>query len=155
MRDKADELRQMILDRLFYTEPRDVFSLSSEGYYPQGSGQLGGTPDPSDRPVMQVSSPRTVYLRGVILNDYDGHAWRNTMGGRRNLWLSPRTQGLRDQVFDQSLPAVAQTGSMAAPASFPIVIDGILYHSSGGLGSPRRIISPAHFPSCPFGTHPL
>ena len=136
MRDKADELRQMILDRLFYTEPRDVFSLSSEGYYPQGSGQLGGTPDPSDRPVMQVSSPRTVYLRGVILNDYDGHAWRNTMGGRRNLWLSPRTQGLRDQVFDQSLPAVAQTGSMAAPADVSV---RMLSGGASTLFVPQRV----------------
>ena len=57
MKEKADELRQMILDRLFYTEPRDVFSISSEGYYPQGTGQLGGTPELNDRPVMQVSAP--------------------------------------------------------------------------------------------------
>ena len=32
MKQKADAFRQMILDRLFYTEPRDVFSLSTAGY---------------------------------------------------------------------------------------------------------------------------
>ena len=52
LRDKADELRQAVLDRLFFTEPRDVFSLSSEGYYPEGRDQLGGKPDPSDRPEL-------------------------------------------------------------------------------------------------------
>ena len=31
LREKAEELRQAIMDRLFYTEPRDVFSLSTEG----------------------------------------------------------------------------------------------------------------------------
>ena len=37
LKEKADHLRQQILDRLFYTEPRDVFSLMNEGYYPQGN----------------------------------------------------------------------------------------------------------------------
>lgn len=57
LREKADELRQAIMDRLFFTEARDVFSLAAEGYYPQGINQLGGTPELSDHLVMQVSAP--------------------------------------------------------------------------------------------------
>ena len=136
LKQKADAFRQMILDRLFYTEPRDVFSLSTEGYYPQGAGQLGGTPDLNTRPVMQVSAPRTAYLRGVILNEYDGHAWRNTAGGRRNLWQSPRLEALRDLLFDQSLPAVAQAGSLTAPSAVSV---RMLSDSASTLFTPQRV----------------
>ena len=136
LQEKADDLRQAILDRLFYTEPRDVFSLSTEGYYPQGSGQLGGTPDLSDHPVMQVSTPRTAYLRGVILNNYDGHAWQNTTGGRRNLWRSPRLLSLRDRLFDQSLPAIAQTGSLTSAATVSV---RMLSSGASTLFVPQRV----------------
>ena len=136
MKRRADELRQMILDRLFYTEPRDVFSLSSEGYYPQGPSQLGGTPNPSDHPVMQVSTPRTVYLRGVVLNEYDGHVWRNATGSRRNLWSSPRLLSLRDRLFDQSLPAVSSLGSLTGPSDVSV---RMLSGSASTLFVPQRI----------------
>ena len=72
LKDKADEIRQSILDRLFFTEARDVYSLYSVGLSPQGADQLGGKPNPSENPVMQVSTPRVVYLRGVIFNEYTG-----------------------------------------------------------------------------------
>ena len=38
----ADDLRQRIYDTFFYTQPRDVFTLATEGWYPQGISQLGG-----------------------------------------------------------------------------------------------------------------
>ena len=50
----ADDIRQRIYDTFFYTQPRDVFTLASEGWYPQGQGQLGGPADPDTDPVMVV-----------------------------------------------------------------------------------------------------
>ena len=43
----AQDTRQAIYDYLFFTEPRNVFSLASEGYYPEGQQQLGGPVTPA------------------------------------------------------------------------------------------------------------
>ena len=100
----ASDIRQRVYDYFFFTEPRDVFSLSTEGYYPQGITQLGGTAEPTDHPVMQVQTPKRVLLRGAIMNEYTGRIWRNTTGGRRYLYISPRWSSLRNQLFDTGLP---------------------------------------------------
>lgn len=136
LKEKADELRQNIMDRLFFTEPRDVFSLSSEGYYPQGVSQLGGPVTPSDRPVMQVSSPRTVYLRGVTMNAYDGRAWRNTLGGRRYLWDAPAMAERRAVLFDQQLPSAGLSASLTEPQNVSV---RMLTDSASTLFAPQRI----------------
>ena len=113
LKEKADEFRQALIDRMFFTEPRDVFSLASEGYYPQGYTQLGGPAQPSEKEVMQVSAPRDVYLRGVVMNEYDGRAWRNTLGGRRYLWDSPSMAAQRTRIFDQDLPSETLASSLS------------------------------------------
>ncbi|MBR5345899.1 MAG: transglutaminase domain-containing protein [Clostridia bacterium] len=105
LKEAADNLRQTILDYFFFTEPRNIFTLASEGYYPQGLNQLGGKPDISDHEVMTVETDRAVYLRGVVLNTYDGHAWHDTTGGRRYLWVSARWRSERERLFDENLPA--------------------------------------------------
>jgi len=105
MKNAADRLRQTIYDYFFFTEPRDVFSLALEGYYPQGQSQLGGKPHPSERPVMQVVTPKRTYLRGVIKNEYTGRAWKDTTGGRRYLWSSLRWEESRQDTFDQLRPS--------------------------------------------------
>ena len=135
-RQKADELRQAVLDRLFFTEPRDVFSLSSEGFYPEGQEQLGGKPTPEDGPVMQVSTPRTVYLRGVVLNDYTGRNWRNTTGGRRYLWQSPRLGAERSAIFDQEFPAATVQNTLCAPVTVSV---RMLRDSTSTLFVPQRV----------------
>ena len=136
LRDKADELRQAVLDRLFFTEPRDVFSLSSEGFYPEGQDQLGGKPDPDETPVMQVSAPRTVYLRGVILNEYTGRIWRNTTGGRRYLRQSPRLSGKRALLFDEDRPARTVRNALCDPVTVSV---RMLSDSASTLFVPQRI----------------
>ena len=136
LQQKADELRQAILDRLFFTEPRDVFSLSSEGYYPEGMEQLGGKPDPHNNPVMQVSTPRTTYLRGVVLNEYTGRNWRNTTGGRRYLWQSLRLASERAALFDQLLPAETVRNAQCDPA---VVSVRMLSDSASTLFTPQRV----------------
>lgn len=136
LRDKADELRQAVLDRLFFTEPRDVFSLSSEGYYPQGQDQLGGKPDPDSAPVMQVSTPRTVYLRGVVLNEYTGRSWKNTTGGRRYLRQSPRLLTERAALFDEDLPSQTVRNALCDPHTISV---RMLSDSASTLFVPQRV----------------
>ena len=138
LREKADELRQAVLDRLFFTEPRDVFSLSSEGYYPEGQDQLGGKPNPKEELVMQVSTPRNVYLRGVVLNQYTGRNWQNTNGGRRYLWQSARLAAERAALFDESLPPLSVRNSLCEPSGISVRMlrDGV-----STLFVPQRIRS--------------
>ena len=136
LQQKADELRQAVLDRLFFTEPRDVFSLSSEGYYPEGMDQLGGKPEPHENPVMQVSTPRTVYLRGVVLNEYTGRNWRNTTGGRRYLWQSARLARDRAALFDEQLPPETVRNAQCEPVTVSV---RMLSDSASTLFTPQRV----------------
>ena len=136
LKEKADELRQSVLDHLFFTDPRDVFSLSTEGYYPEGSEQLGGKPTPRENPVMQVSTPRTAYLRGVILDEYTGRSWRNTTGGRRYLWQSQRFEQERIALFNQALPPEAVSGAFTQSLSVSV---RMLTDSASTLFVPQRI----------------
>ena len=136
LKDKADELRQAIMDRLFFTEARDVFSLAAEGYYPQGINQLGGKPDISDHPVMQVSAPRTVYLRGVLYNEYNGRSWNNTTGGRRYLWQSLSQRENRESIFNEKLPPETARGSLCDPLTVSV---RMLSDSASTLFVPQRI----------------
>ena len=105
LQEQAQALRQKILDTLFFTEARDVFSLAKEGYYPQGQTQLGGTPNPSNHLVMVVQTPKKVYLRAISRDSYTGRSWEDTTGGRRYQWMLPQWWATRSQVFDQELPA--------------------------------------------------
>ena len=120
LRRKADELRQAVLDRLFFTEPRDIFSLSSENYYPEGQDQLGGKPNPTNHPVMMVSTPRTAYLRGVILNEYTGRGWINTTDRRRYLRQSSRLSDLRASLFDEELPSLNIRNALCDPVTISV-----------------------------------
>ena len=65
MKEAADALRQKIYDYLFFTSARDVFSIASQGYYPQGPTQLGGAATPSERPVLRVSGSGTKQAGGA------------------------------------------------------------------------------------------
>ncbi len=136
LKERADSLRQAILDRLFFTEPRDVFSLATEGFYPEGSAQLGGPVSPTDHPVMQVSTPKTVYLRGVTMNSYDGRAWRNTLGGRRYLWNGTGMTAQRRILFDQDLPSAGLSASAMEPMDVSV---RMLEGGTSTLFVPQRI----------------
>ena len=142
MSDKADELRQAVLDRLFFTEPRDTFSLFREGYYPQGRNQLGGKPNPSDSIVMQVSTPRSVYLRGVVMNQYTGRNWQNTTNSRRYLWQSSRFSAHRSFLFDEDLPRPSVRNALCESASVSVRI--LRKDNASTLFVPQRLrqISP-------------
>lgn len=139
MKDAADQLRQRILDYFFFTEPRDVFSLASEGYYPEGINQLGGAAVPNNAPVMTVYTPRTVYLRGAIKNEYTGRVWQDTTGGRRYLWLSPRWRETRDTIFNVGLPSeTLSASSLLQPVQITVRMER---ESESSLFVPQRIQS--------------
>ena len=99
LKEAAETIRQRVLDYFFYSEPRNVFSLASEGYYPSGSGQLGGPASPSDHLVMVVKAPGKVYLRGAAKDEYTGKTWMSTVSERRYLWISPRWLSVRSHVY--------------------------------------------------------
>ena len=134
LKDKADELRQAIMDRLFFVEARDVFSLYAVGYSPQGQNQLGGKPNPDEAPVMTVNASRTVYLRGSIYDQYDGHGWRNTAGGKRFLWQSDRAE--KASVFNLDLPSESVPDARGTEETVTVQM---LNSSASTLFVPQRI----------------
>ncbi|MBQ8537113.1 MAG: transglutaminase domain-containing protein, partial [Clostridia bacterium] len=138
LKDLADELRQAIYDRFFFTEPRNIFSLASQGYYPKGPNQLGGAAEPSDEPVMQVAAPEKVYLRGTLFNEYTGRVWLNTTGGHRYLYDDFQWRSLRSQLFDMNLPqgALAQTGGLFDQATVRVKM---VNTSASTLFVPQRV----------------
>lgn len=137
MKDAADALRQRIYDLFFFTAPRDVFSLASEGYYPQGQGQLGGPATPNENPVMIVTTPRKTYLRGVIKNTYTGRVWLDETEGKRYLWSSLRWQGVRSTAFDMDLPDVTDLtySDLLAPSHVTV---RMLADSASSMFVPQR-----------------
>lgn len=138
MKETADEIRQRIYDRLFFTDPRDVFSLASEGFYPQGQSQLGGKPNLQEHAVMLVETPRRAYLRGVTKNVYTGRMWLDDTGSRRYLWSSLRWQDLRDGLFNMHLPEPALAQSYPAFSASTLTIR-MLRDGASTLFVPQRI----------------
>lgn len=140
MKEAADKLRDQIFARFMFTQPRNVFTLASEGYYPQGQNQLGGKAEPTDHPVMLVKTPRKVYLRGSVKNEYTGRMWVDTLAGRRYLWSSLQWRDARSNTFNMALPEGAlgeDSGLMAYQTVSVRMLDG----SASSLFVPQRIRS--------------
>lgn len=105
--EAAMNLKQTISDYLFFTEPRNVFTLGSYGYYPMGGGRLGGEAAPSEYPVMMVKTDKRTLMRAVVKDEYTGRNWRDTSSGKRYLYVNPRWSKLRESVFLEKMPAEA------------------------------------------------
>ena len=140
MKELADTIRQRIYDTFFYTQPRDVFTLATEGYYPQGQGQLGGPATPREEPVMAVITPRKTYLRGVVKNVYTGRAWLDDIGGRRYLLSASRFEELRNTTFDQKLPLLDGTADNSLLSTKMLQVR-MLRDSASTMFVPQRIRS--------------
>ncbi len=138
LHDLAQDIRRYIYDTLFYTAPRDVFTLASEGYYPQGPSQLGGPAQPHTQQVMVVNTPRKTYLRGVIKDTYTGRSWVDGRGSRRYLWSAGSYRDLRSAAFDEELP-MSGRGSELMQSSRVTV--RMLRESASSLFVPQRIRS--------------
>ncbi|MBQ8654437.1 MAG: transglutaminase domain-containing protein [Clostridia bacterium] len=139
LKNAADELRQTIFDYLFFTEPRNVFTLASEGYYSQGQNQLGGPATPDDEPVMMVATPKRTYLRGAVKDEYTGRAWIDTRAGRRYLWVSPRWRSERTQLFDALLPGGALGADEGLMAVSQVSVRMVDEGSASTMFVPQRI----------------
>ena len=138
LKDAADKLRQTIFDYLFFTEPRNVFTLATEGYYPQGQSQLGGPASPDDDPVMLVTTPKRTYLRATVKDEYTGRIWVDTKSGRRYLWVSPQWRSERDSVYNAFLPGGALGGDTGLMAVHPVTVR-MVSSSASSLFVPQRI----------------
>ena len=96
--------RQFMEDYFFFTQSREVYSLHMSGYQPYGHDRMGGAISPSDEPVMEVETPEPALLRGVVLNEYTGFSWQNTLSANRYLFVDPRFASLRRQTLNLSIP---------------------------------------------------
>lgn len=103
----ARSLKQMISDYLFFTEPRNVFTLGTYGYYPMGGNQLGGEAEPSEYPVMIVKTDRKTLLRAVVKDNYTGRSFTDTSSAKRYLYINPRWEVQRRKAFLELLPSEA------------------------------------------------
>ena len=104
----AEQLREMINDRFFFQQERARYTLATDGWMPLGERRLGGRPEPDPRPVMEVTAPELVYLRGAILDAYTGASWYDSISARRYYWASPSQRALRDEVLQAAYPLSAQ-----------------------------------------------
>lgn len=104
LQEGAQKVRQAIEDYFFFSQPRNVFSLVTEGYYPNGSDQLGGKADPQNHPVMQVQTDKTAYLRGTVKDEYTGRSWHDSTGGKRYLYDWVGYQSIRNTLQNRDLP---------------------------------------------------
>ena len=103
----ATNLKQMISDYLFFTEPRNVFTLGTYGYYPMGNGQLGGAAEPAEYPVMMVKTDQKLLLRAVAKDQYSGRSFTDTSSAKRYLYINPRWLAQRRKAFLETLPSDA------------------------------------------------
>jgi len=138
MKEAADKLRDQIFARFMFTQPRNVFTLATEGYYPQGPNQLGGKAEPTDHPVMLVKTNRKTYLRGSVKNEYTGRNWLDTMAGRRYLWNGVQWRDERTDTFDMALPEGA-LGENSGLTAHQTVSVRMLTQSASSLFVPQRI----------------
>lgn len=110
----ADELRRRIEDLFFFTASRNMFTLGSQGYQPMGEKGLGGKPDISWQPVLNVKTTERIYLRGTALDTYTGRSWYDSLSNQRFSWLSPRYAGLKAELFNEELPGAERVEKRSA-----------------------------------------
>lgn len=104
MEKAANDLKQRITDYLFFTEPRNVFTIGSYGYYPMGNSQLGGPVEPSEFPVMTVKTDSKTLLRATVKDEYTGRSFRDTSSAKRYLYINPRWKAQRLKAFLEEYP---------------------------------------------------
>lgn len=104
----AQRIRDVIHDNFFFDEERARYSVSSDGWMPEGERQLGGPVVPNEALVMTVQTSETTYLRGSILDTYTGAAWYDSVSARRYHYLAPQNRALRDELLQTAYPLVSQ-----------------------------------------------
>ncbi|MBQ9265398.1 MAG: DUF4129 domain-containing protein [Clostridia bacterium] len=107
----SSDIRQFVEDYLLFNEVRASFSLASEGFQPL-EDRLGGPARPEKHTVMEVTTDRTLLLKGKAYNEYTGLNWIDTLSARRYLYASPRFTALKEELFDLNRPLLSP---LAAP----------------------------------------
>lgn len=119
----ARDIRQTIEDHLLFTSQRDSFSLATEGYLPLGD-RLGGKPDITNQPVMDVKTDRTLLLRGKTYDLYTGLSWADTLSAKRYLYNTLYNHSLRNQLFCMEYPLQGKDALPAAHGQVQMLADG-------------------------------
>lgn len=111
LEDAAKKVQELFNDYFMFTDPRTVYSVSSDGYQPKGE-ELGGPATPRDADVMRVKTDRLLFMRGSVRRTYTGYSWVDNAINNRYLYLDPTRQSLREKVFDLDLND-ALTGALS------------------------------------------
>lgn len=119
----AKDVRQTIEDYLLFTSKRDSFSLAAEGYMPL-ENRLGGKPELTDRPVMDVETEETVLLRGKTYDQYTGLGWVDSLSSKRYLYYSLYNQDLRTRLFALDQPLADSQMLPSASLQIHLLSDG-------------------------------
>lgn len=133
----AERIRQMTYDYLFFNEPRTIYTIQYDGFQPLGNRLGGPIQQPSQRQVMEVTTPTTLLLRGISKDSYTGKLWQDTLSARRYLYVDPRWRGLRNSLLDSERPAAAlRQGALFESVEATV---RILDHSATTLFVPHRL----------------
>jgi len=96
---QIDNIQDRWSERYGFTAPRQSFRLSQTGFSPS-SDELGGPVQLSDEIVLEVKSPKPLYLRGTILNYYTGSNWINSINDKRYRFSDQYWKEVRDTSYD-------------------------------------------------------
>lgn len=101
----AQTVRAVFEDYFNFTHERIPFTINTEGYNHAAEiageviTQLGGPADPTEEPMMTVTSDADVLLRGSIRRTYTGHSWEDPDAKARYLYYDFTRSGVREDVF--------------------------------------------------------
>lgn len=128
----AETIRQTIADYLLFKEPRIKFDLTTQGYYTHEAA----SPNPHE--IMLVTTSEKVLLRSTIKDTYNGRSWSDSSGGgRRYLYVSPGNKGLREGLFNETIPSPAITEGLSLMATSTVTVE-MLNDSATTLFLPQR-----------------
>lgn len=123
LEEAARQIRQSIEDHLLFTSQRDSFSLATEGYLPL-ENRLGGKPNITNHPVMDVKTDRAILLRGKTYDMYNGLSWSDSLSAKRYLYNTLYNQSLREQLFCAKYPLMGQESLTAEEVQVQLLTDG-------------------------------
>jgi len=128
----AQKIRDFVNDNFFFDEERARYSVSSDGWMPEGERQLGGPVTPNESLIMTVNASEPVYLRGSILDTYTGAAWYDALSANRYHYLAPQYRSLREELMQTSYPLISQQNEKSLTVT-------LQSGSASSLFTPQRV----------------
>lgn len=119
LEEAAERMRQRFYDYFMFTDPRTAYSISSDGFQPNGNS-LGGPADPDERDVMMVKTDVPLMLRGSIRRTYTGYSWEDSAYNSRYVFTDPIKRSARNTVFGIDLPSGDMIFQLQAQDLWPI-----------------------------------